>query len=71
MGKVSLFLLVIGLAFLAPAIILTIMTLVFGTFIPNQPNWLGIVIFFVTGFLFIIAFAFIVLGLIISKRDKE
>jgi hypothetical protein len=71
MGKVSLFFIVIGLIFLVPALVLTIMGLFFGTFILNQPNWPGIVIAFVTGFLCIVAFALIILGLIIAKRDKE
>ena len=71
MGKVSLFLIVIGLVFLAPALVLTIMSLGFATSILNQIDWLGIVITFVTGFLYIVAFAFVILGLIIAKRDKE
>ena len=71
MGKVSLFLIVIGLVFLVPALVLTIRGLVFATFVLNQPNWLGIVIAFVTGFLYIVAFVFIILGLIITKRDKD
>jgi hypothetical protein len=71
MGKVSLFFIVIGFVFLVPALVLTSIGLIFATFILNQPNWLGIVIAFVTGFLYIVAFAFIILGLIIAKRDKE
>ena len=71
MGKVSLFLIVIGLVFLAPALVLTITTLVFATSILNQPNWLDIVVALATGLLYIVAFAIIVLGLIIAKRDKE
>jgi hypothetical protein len=71
MGKVSLFLIVIGLVFLAAALVLTIIRLVWAISILNQPNWLAIVMTFVTGFLYIVAFAFIILGLIIAKRDKE
>ncbi len=71
MGKVSLFLIVIGLVFLAPALVLTILALVFKTSILNQPNWLGILIVLVITLLCVVAFAFIILGLIIAKRDKE
>ena len=71
MGKVSLFLIVIGLVFLVPGIILTIIALFFPLFTPNQSNWLGIVIVFVIGLLFAIGFAFLILGLIITKLDKE
>lgn len=71
MGKVSLFLIVIGLVVLVPALILTIMTLFFTTFFLNQPNWLGIVMPFFTGLLYVVAFAIIILGLIIVKCDKE
>ena len=70
MGKVSLFLIVIGLVFLVPAFVLTILA-VFEKFIQNQPYWLSIVIVFIIGFLYIVAFAFLILGLIIAKRDKE
>ena len=71
MGKVSLFLIVIGLVFLAPALVLTILALVFKTFILNQPNWLGILIALVITLFCVVAFAFIILGIIIAKRDKE
>ena len=71
MGKVSFFLVIIGLVILVPAIILTVLALVFATFILNQPNWLGILIAFVTCLLYVFAFAFIILGLITAKRDKE
>ena len=71
MGRVPLFLFVIGLVFLVPALVLTIMGLVIAPSILNQPNWIGIVVAFVTGFLYVVAFAFIILGLIITKRDKE
>jgi hypothetical protein len=71
MGKVSLFLFVIGFVFLMPAVVFTIMGLIFATSILNQPYWLGIMIAFAAGFLYVVAFAFIILGLIITKRDKE
>jgi hypothetical protein len=71
MGRVSLFLFIIGSVFLVPALVLTIMGLVFASSILNQPNWLGIVVAFVIGFLYVVAFSFIILGLIITKRDKE
>jgi hypothetical protein len=71
MGKVSLFLIVIGLVFLAPALVLTILALVFKTSILNQPNLIGILIALVITLLCVVAFAFIILGLIIEKRDKE
>ena len=71
MGKVSLFLIVIGLIFLVPTIILTITALFFPPFTPNQLNWLSILIVFVIVLLYVVGFAFIILGLIITKRDKE
>lgn len=71
MGKVPLFLIVIGLVFLVSALAVTIMALFFATFSLNQTNWLGIVIAFFTGILYVIAFTFIIIGIIIAKRDKE
>jgi hypothetical protein len=75
MGKVSLFLIFIGLVFLLPAIVLTIIPVIFPAFIPNpsriEYDWLGIVRIFVMGLLYVLAFGFIVLGLIIVKRDSE
>ena len=68
MGKVSLFLIVIGLGFLFPAVVLTIIPVVFPAFIPNAYNLLKA--FFIV-LLYVIAFGFIVLGLIIVKRDSE
>ncbi len=71
MGKVSLFLIVIGLVFLAPTLVLTISALSFKTSILNQPNWLNILITLTITLLCVVAFTFIILGLIIAKRDKE
>lgn len=75
MGKVSLFLIIIGLVILLPAIILTIIPVIFPAFIPNpthiEYDWFGIVRAFVIGLLYVVAFGFIVLGLIIVKRDSE
>jgi uncharacterized membrane protein len=63
MGKVSLFLIVIGLVALAPAVILTIIQVVSPVFISNRSNigydWLSsIVIAFVIGVLYVVAFGF-------------
>ena len=66
MGKVSLSLIAIGTVTIVPAIILTIIALVFPAFILNQANWFGILRVFVIGLLYAVAFGFIVL-----KRDKE
>ena len=71
MGKVSLFLFVIGLVFLVPAIVLTIIPWGSTAFIPNLSNWFSILRAFVTVLLYVVAFGFIVLGLIIVKRDSE
>jgi hypothetical protein len=71
MGKVSLYLIGIGIVALVPAVILTIISLVFPAFVLNQSNWLGILRVFVIGLLYLVAFGFIVLGFIIVKRDKE
>lgn len=75
MGKVSLYLIVIGMIFLVPAIILTIIPMIFPVFASNPTNigydWFSIVKTFVIGFFYVVAFAFIVLGLIIIKRDSE
>ncbi len=71
MGKVSLYLIGIGMVALVPAVILTIISLVFPAFVINQFNWFGILRVFVIGLLYLVAFGFIVLGFIIVKRDKE
>jgi hypothetical protein len=71
MGKVSLYLIGIGIVALVPAAILTIISLVFPAFVLNQSNWLGILRVIVIGLLYLVAFGFIVLGFIIVKRDKE
>jgi hypothetical protein len=71
MGKVSLFLIAFGIVAIVPAIILTIISLVFPAFIINQSNWFSILKVFVIGLLYAVAFGFIVLGLIVMKRDKE
>ncbi len=71
MGKVSLFLMAIGIIAIVPAIILTIIALLFPPFILNLSNWFGILKVFVIGLLYVVAFGFIVLGLIVIKRDKE
>ena len=71
MGKVSLFLIAFGIVAIVPAIILTIIALIFSAWITNQFNWLGVLKVFVIGLLYAVAFGFIVLGLIVMKRDKE
>ena len=64
MGKVSMFLIIIGLVFLVPANILTIIPVIFPAFIPKpthiEYDWFGIVRVFVMGLLFVVAFGFIV-----------
>ncbi len=71
MGKVSLYLIGIGIVALVPAVILTIISLVFPEFVLNQSNWFGILRVFFIGLLYVVAFGFIVLGFIIVKRDKD
>lgn len=71
MGKVSTSLIVVGLFPLMPAIVLTIVSVVFPAFIPDTYWFNNIVRAFIIGLLFIVAFAFIILGLIIVKRDSE
>jgi hypothetical protein len=71
MGKVSLYLIAIGIVALVPAFVLTIIALVFPAFILNQSNWFSILRVFVIVLLYIVAFGFIVLGFIIVKLDKE
>ena len=71
MGKVSLFLIAIGIVAIVPAIILTIIALVFPAFIINPSTWFSILKVFIIGLLYAVAFGFIVLGLIVIKRDKE
>ena len=70
MGKVSMALIVIGLIPLVPAIVLTLISMVFPSVFPNA-YWFNIMRVFVIGFLYIVAFSFIILGLIILKRDSE
>ncbi len=71
MGKVSMALIIIGLVPLVPAIVLTIVSMGFPTFIPDT-SWFNIAVrAIVMGLLYIVAFAFIILGLIIAKRDLE
>jgi hypothetical protein len=70
MGKVSKGLVLIGLILLVPSIALTSVLVIFPTFI--GPSWvIRIVIASVIGFLYIVGFAFMILGLIIMKRDSE
>jgi hypothetical protein len=68
MGKVSMFLIAFGLVFLVSAVVLTIISVIFPAFIPNAYNFVKA---FVVGLLYVIAFGFIVLDLIIVKRDSE
>jgi hypothetical protein len=70
MGKVSKGLVLIGLILLVPSIALTSVLVILPTFI--GPSWIiRIVIASVIGFLYIVGFAFMILGLIIMKRDSE
>jgi hypothetical protein len=71
MGKVSRALIVIGLIFLVPAIVLTIASVVFPAFLPDTYWYNTILKAFIMGFFYVIAFAFIILGIIIIKRDSE
>ena len=71
MGKVSKAFIVIRLIPLVPAIILTIISIVFPTFFPDTPWFSTILRFFVIGLLYTVAFTLITLGLIIAKRDSE
>jgi hypothetical protein len=71
MGKVSLFLFVIGLVALVPAIVLTIFPWSASPFILTPSNWFAVVRAFITGFLYVFGLGLIVLGLIIVKRDSE
>jgi hypothetical protein len=71
MGKVSMFLIVIGSIPLLPAVILTIISVVSPSFFADTLWFNSIVRAFIIGFLYIIAFAFIGLGLIVMKRDLE
>jgi hypothetical protein len=71
MGKVSLFLILIGLLFFVPALVLTITAVILQTFILNQPSWCSIFLIFAIALFYVIACAFTVLSLIISNRDKE
>jgi hypothetical protein len=70
MGKVSAAFIVIGLIPLVPAIVLTIVSMVFPVFIPDT-SWFSIVKAFIIGILYFVAFAFIILGIIVAKRDLE
>jgi hypothetical protein len=71
MGKVSMAFISIGLIPLALAIVLTIASIVFPAFFPDTSWFNFIVRALVIGLLYIVAFAFIILGLIIMKRDSE
>jgi hypothetical protein len=70
MGKVSMAIIVIGLIPLVSAIILTIVSIVFPPFFPDT-FWFNTIVRALIGLLYIFAFAFIILGLIVIKRDSE
>jgi hypothetical protein len=76
MGKVSAYLIIIGLVALVPAFVLTIFYFIPQAFTPNASGWLNawfidFVLAFAAGLLYVVAFGFIILGLIIMKRDSE
>jgi uncharacterized membrane protein len=76
MGKISAYLIIIGLIALVPAIVLTIFYFIPQAFTPNASGWfnawfIGFVLAFVTGLLYVVAFGSIILSLIIMKRDSE
>jgi hypothetical protein len=76
MGKVSAYLIIIGLVALVPAFVLTILFFIPPAFTLNASGWfnawfIGFVLAFVAGLLYVVAFGFIILGLIIMKRDSE
>ena len=76
MGKVSMAFIVIGLAFLLPAIVLTVIPFIAPIVFPNPSNlaldWFnGIIRAFVLGVLYVVALGFIIFGVIIVKRDSE
>jgi ABC-type multidrug transport system permease subunit len=50
---------------------LTMLSLIFPAFNLNLVNLLSLAIFVVTIFLYVVAFVFIILGIIVAKRDKE
>ncbi len=61
MGKVSMALIITGLFPLVPAIILTLISIFYPTFIP-ETAWFNLVVrFFAIGILYVVAFAFIIL----------
>ena len=76
MGKVSTYLIIIGLIALVPAIVFTIFYFSPQALIPNTGGWfnawfIGFVIAFVAVFLYVVAFGLMILGLIIMKRNSE
>jgi hypothetical protein len=76
MGKVSTAFISIGLVFLLPAIALTVIPLIAPMVTQNLSNlafdWFsGFVRAIVLGVLYVVAFGFTVLGVIILKRDSE
>jgi len=76
MGKVSTYLIIIGLIALVPAIVFTIFYFSPQALIPNTGGWfnawfIGFVIAFVALFLYVVDFGLMILGLIIMKRNSE
>ncbi|MGE5533062.1 MAG: hypothetical protein ACM3UN_01785 [Bacillota bacterium] len=71
MGQVSRGFILIGLIPLMPAIILTFVSVFFPASFPDTP-WFNIIVrAFAIGLLYVVAFAFIILGIIVAIRDSE